>query len=281
MRHTTCIVFALLSAPALAHAQRPAAADVLKAASDYLVQYTGKLATVAAEEVYTQRDTASVQINRRLQSDLVLIGHDGGSISAFRDVFAIDGNPVRERDDRLLKSFNSPIVAAAHAEATAFTEQAVRYYISPNLRILDLPTTTLEFLRPVNQDSSEFSVDGVRKQDGVQVATLKFKARTTSGLLPTPEGSQAEGRVWVEIGTGIVRQTELLVHGATFSFKVTTKYKFEPALGLWVPAELVQFVDIRSAAGGFSNMGGGGQMGGRQSVEGRVQYSGYRRAKKE
>ena len=65
-------------------AQKPAVPDLLKAVGDYLLQYTEKLATIAAEEEYTQRQPEATQASRRLNSDIVLIGHKGGSISAFR-----------------------------------------------------------------------------------------------------------------------------------------------------------------------------------------------------
>jgi hypothetical protein len=261
----------------LAAAQKPAVADILKVAGDYLLQYGEKLSTVAAEEEYTQRDLDVRQGSRRLRSDFVLIGHKGGSISTFRDVFEVDGSAVRQRDDRLLKVFDTVMVSAAHGEASTWTEEAARYYLSPNLRLLDLPTTALEFLRPVNQDACDFSVERVRNENGKQVATLTFKARTTEGVLATPEGAITEGRVWVEVSTGTIRQTELLVHGKGYSFRTTTKYAHEPALDLWLPTELVQLLDLSSAAGGFSNMGAGGHLGARQSLEGRARYMRFRR----
>ena len=258
-------------------AQKPAVPDLLKAVGDYLLQYTEKLATIAAEEEYTQRQPEATQASRRLNSDIVLIGHKGGSISAFRDAFAIDGNPIRQRDDRLLKLFDSAIVAAAHAQATALTDEAARYYMSPNLRMLDLPTLALDYFRPLNHDAAEFSVDGVRNQNGVQVATLRFKTQGSSDAVATPEGATTEGRAWVEVATGTIRQTELIVHGKNFNFSATTKYSLDPGLGIWVPTELVQRSEVTSAAGGFSNMGAGGQSGARLSLEGRARYTKFRR----
>jgi hypothetical protein len=258
-------------------AQKPAVPDVLKAVGDYLLRYSENLSTVAAEEEYTQRQLDVGQASRRLHSDIVLIGHKGGSITAFRDLIAVDANPIRQRDDRLLKLFDSTMVAKAHAEASALTDEAVRHYMSSNLRMLDLPTFALDYLRPVNQDASDFSIDGVRNQNGVQVATLRFKARHTSDVVPTPTGAATDGRAWVEVGTGTIRQTELIVHAKNFSFTATTKYSLDPALGMWVPTELVQRIEISSAAGGFSNMGAGGHLGARQTFEGLARYTKFRR----
>jgi hypothetical protein len=277
LRRTGCLVIVIICASSPAVAQKPAVPDVLKAVGDYLLGYSEKLSTVAAEEELTQRQLDVGQASRRLNSDIVLIGHKGGSISAFRDVFAVDNNPVRQRDDRLLKLFDSAIVAAAHAEAAALTEEAARYYMSANLRLLDLPTLALDYLRPLNQDSSAFTLDGVRNQKGVQVATLRFRALRASDVVPAPEGAITDGRAWVEVATGTIRQTELIIHGKNFSFTATTKYALDPALGMWVPTELLQNVDVTSAAGGFSNMGAGGISGARQTMEGRARYTKFRR----
>ncbi len=249
----------------------------MKAVGDYLVRYSENLSTLVAEEEYTQRQPDVTQVSRRLNSDVVFIGHKGGSISAFRDLYAVDNNPVRQRDDRLLKLFDTTIIAAAHAQAEALTDEALRYYMSPNLRMLDLPTLALDYLRPLNQDGSDFSLDGVRNQDGVQVAALRFKARGSSDAVPTPPGATTDGRVWVEVATGTIRQTELIVHGKGFNFSATTKYSLDRALGIWVPTELLQRVDLTSAPGGFSNMGAGGIAAARLSLESRSRYSKFRR----
>ena len=278
LRRTDYLAIAIVCTSSLAIvAQKPAVPDVLKAVGDYLVRYSENLSTLAAEEEYTQRQPDASQVSRRLHSDIVLIGHKSGSISAFRDLYAVDGNPIRQRDDRLLKLFDSAMVAAAHGEAAGLTDEAVRYYMSPNLQMLHLPTFALDYLRPLNQGASDFSVENVRNQDGVQVATLRFKARGGSDVVPTPKGAETDGRAWVEVGTGTIRQTELIVHGKNFSFSATTKYSLDPALGMWLPTELVQRVDVSSGAGGLSNMGAGGQSSARQSLEGRARYSKFRR----
>jgi hypothetical protein len=277
-RCTDYLTMAIVCTASLAVlAQKPAVPDILKVVGDYVLRYSENLSTIAAEEEYTQRQLEATHGSRRLRSDIVLIGHKGGSISAFRDPFAMDGNPIRERDDRLLKLFDSAMVAAAHAQATAWTDEAVRHYMSPNLRLLDLPTLALDYFRPLNHDAAEFLVEGVRNQNGVQVATLGFKAHGRSDVVLTPEGATTEGRAWVEVATGTIRQTELVVNGKNFSLVATTKYSLDAGLGIWVPTELVQRVEITSAAGGFSTMGAGGHSGARQSLEGRAQYTKFRR----
>ena len=73
-----------------------------------------------------------------------------------------------------------------------------------------------------------------------------------------------------------LRRPELIVEGKGFSFGVTTNYTQDPGPGLWVPSEVSQMVDLTSG-GGMSNMGAGGNMGARQSLESRATYSKFRR----
>lgn len=270
---------ALLSGATLAtHAQKPQVADVLKTAGEYLAQHAQNLGAVVAEEEYTQREPAIPSANRRLVSDVIFIGLDNGQIAVYRDVGSIDGRDVRPRDGRLARLFASPPTQASQDEARAYTDEGVRYYMSPNLRTLDVPTLALEFLRPEFQSESEFSFDGgIRNQDGAQIATLKFKTDKNADVLPTPEGSTTSGKIWIDVTTGAVRQTELIVSAKQFTFRTTTKYVHDKGLDLWMPSEMTQLAEVSNAASGLSNMGAGGQMGSKQSVEGRARYSKYRR----
>ncbi len=275
----TLLALVILGGSTLAvHAQKPAVGDVVKSAGDYLTQYSQKLGTVIAEEEYTQREPAIPSGNRRLQSDVAILGLDSGQIAVFRDVVAIDGREVRAKDDRLAKLFASAPTQASQEQASAFAEEGLRHYLSPNLRMLDIPTLALEFFRTENQSQSEFSLDGgLRNQDGAQVATVKFKVNKDATVLPTPEGATTSGKAWIDVATGIIRQTELVVTGKNFNFKTTTKYTHDKGLDLWLPSEVSQLVDVSLAASGLSNMGEGGQMGAKQSLEGRARYSKYRR----
>ena len=262
----------------LADAQKPQLADVLKTAGAYLSEYSQTIA-VTAEEDYVQRDTTTSSAPRRLQSDIVLVGIGNGVVIGHRDVFAVDSSKIRERDERLLKLFRVPDPASAQGAAKAIEDEGAHYYLSPNLRTLDAPGLALEFLREANQANSEFAIEGVRKMGDAQIATLKFSERPTSRILPTPEGAQTSGKFWIDVATGAVTQTELTVdHRQLFRFHIATKFVKDTTVGLWVPAEVLQDVDVRTpTTNAHSNMGAGGQLGSRRSFEGRIKYSKYRR----
>ena len=282
--HPICLAVAVLTGSSLvAHAQQPTKRDVLvpevlKTAGESLKQYAQKVGALVAEEEYTQREPVIPSANRRLLSDVAFVGLDNGQIAVYRDVAALDAREVRPKEERLAKLFASGPTQASQDQARAWTDEGVRYYMSPNLRTLDIPTLALEFVRAENQYQSEFTFDGgIRNQDGAQIATLRFKTDKNADVLPTPEGSTTSGKIWVDVATGTVRQTELIVTAKNFNFKTTTKYAHEKDLDLWVPSEMIQLAEVSNAAAGLSNMGAGGQMGSKQSLEGRARYSKYRR----
>jgi hypothetical protein len=282
--HPMCLAAMVLAGSSfVVQAQKPrvpdiTVPDVLKTAGAYLQQYAQKLGAVVAEEEYTQREPAIPSANRRLVSEVAFIGLDNGQIAVFRDVASIDGRDVRPKEDRLAKLFASTPTQASQEQGKALTDEGARHYIGQNLRTLDIPTLALEFLRAEYQSQSEFTFDGgIRNQDGAQIATLKFKTDKNADVLPTPEGSTTSGKIWIDIATGAVRQTELVVTAKQFNFKTTTKYAHDKGLDLWVPSEMSQLTDVSNAAAGLSNMGAGGQMGSKESLEGRARYSKYRR----
>ena len=264
--------------PLAAGAQKPQLADILKAAGAYLSEYSQTLA-VTAEEDYVQRDTTTSSAPRRLQSDIVLVGIGNGVVIGHRDTFAVDSTKIRERDERLLKLFRTGTPAAGQEPAKAMEEDSAHYYLSPNLRTLDAPGLALEFLREANQPNSEFGIESIKSLDGAQVAIVKFTERPASRILPTPEGAKTSGKFWIDVATGVVRQTDLTVdHREYFRFHIATKFANDATVGAWVPVEVLQDVDVRTPTNNaHSNMGAGGQLGSRRSFEGRIKYSKYRR----
>jgi hypothetical protein len=253
----------------------PALPEVLKSCGDYVAQYAEKLGAVGAEEQYTQYETSSGQMAtpKRVNTDVVWVGLGDRGVMGFRDAFAIDNAPLRQRDDRLLSLFKT-LTSSSVQQATALTDDSVRQYLSPNLHALDQPLIALAFLRKENQERSTFKLEGVKSMNGAQVATVKFNERGSERLVPSAEGGPAVGRFWIDVATGAVRQTELGLVGKAANVTVTVKYAADQATGLWLPAEMVQHFDISSGGSGeSSNMGSGGGYGAHQALEGRATYT--------
>ena len=263
------------------HAQpAPSVADLLQAADNYLVQYSQRLSAIAAQEEYVQYDTSAdkVRAPRRLSADVVLYGLGDGSVAAFRDVLAIDDAAVHPRDERLTGLFSKDVPLSSLEQARRLTDDSVKHYFSPNLHALDQPTLALEFLRKANQSRSTFKVESVKATGGVQIAVLRFTESQTPRLVPVAGGGAAQGRFWIDVASGTIRQTELGITSKDVSVRATVKYAQEPAVGLWLPVEMSQQIATSGpGSSSFSNMGGGPGYRMRESLEARAIYSKFRK----
>ena len=274
------ILLALVLLPASLHGQKPPALpDLLKSASDYVTQFAHQLGTVAADEEFMQYETSTGRMGtpKRINSVVVFMGQDDGSIGAFRDVVAIDSVPVRPKDDRLAALFRSPS-AASVTTAQQMSDDAVRAYMNPNLHLLDRPLLALDLLRAENQATWTYKIEGMKSVDGVQTAVVKFNEKGKGYLTAN---LSAVGRYWIEPATGAVRQTELGFSGGG-NLHGTVKFTKAAQLDVLVPSELSETVELSAGGNGMGEMGGatgGGQMGARQAFEGRATYANYRRVK--
>jgi hypothetical protein len=273
------VLLALPAAPIQAQ-KAQALPELLKLASDYLAQYAHDLGTVAADEEFTQYETSTGRMGtpKRVNSIIILIGQDDGTIGSFRDVVAIDSVPVRPKDDRLAALFKTP-TAASVATAQEMTDDAVKAYISPSLHVLDRPLLALDLLRAENQGNWTYKIEGTKTLDGAQVAIVKFNEKGRGHLLPD---AAAVGRYWIDQSTGAIHQTELGFSARNANVHSTVKFAKDAQLGVLVPSELSETVESSSAGAGMGDMGGAtgsGQMGAHQGLEGRATYAKFRRAR--
>jgi hypothetical protein len=270
---------ALLVPAAPMHAQNaPALPDILKAAGEYLVQYSRQLGAVAADEEWVQTDTSSGQmaVPKRVESEFVLLGGGNGTFAEFRDVVAIDKAPVHPADGRLLALFKAPSRATLPG-AQQMTQDALRYYLSGNLHALDQPALALVYFQAENQSHSTFKLDGVKKMDGRLTATVRFSEQGTPRLIPSGIDGGGVGRAWIDTETGAIRQTELGISSKSASASVNVKYVTDKTTGLWLPSEMYQQIRVSdSGTGEASTMGGGAGYGSSASMEGRASYAKFR-----
>ena len=108
---------ALLTVPV--GAQTAGLRDVLARLDSYLLSYEERLATVVAEETYRQSVEHGSEANRSttsrtLRSDFALtLTPDNKHWAGYRDTFDVDGNPVRDRDERLQRLLSDGAVGQA------------------------------------------------------------------------------------------------------------------------------------------------------------------------
>jgi hypothetical protein len=155
-------------------AQAPDSPDsVLDRAGDYVAMYERTFVGLVIEETYRQdargrsstdsRGFAVEAPNQRrdLRSDLLLVRAPAGDRwIEFRDVFEVDGKPVRDRAERLAKLFLQPS-ASAQRQVEDIAAASARYNIGGVNRNINLPVLALTVLEPQNR--AWFSFKGGKK----------------------------------------------------------------------------------------------------------------------
>jgi hypothetical protein len=290
-RSRSLIVSAVLCALAAATpaAQKPQLPDLLKKTADYLAGYSKTLTGINAEEDYTQRDvTVSVSGEyRHLKSDMTFIGLGDGTIASFRDVFEADGKTTRERGPSRLGTLLATPTQAAVNSAQELTGASTNYFLDMLRPAIDRPTLALEYVREDNQSKSDFKIDGFKKMNGVDVAVLHFTERRPSSgqgvavppVLQLPNGATASGRITVEVATGAVRQTEMLVEGGGnigVHARILVGYDTPPKMSVLVPVSMDQTYDMTAGGSGESttmDTCGSGSCGVRRSFDCHAKYS--------
>ena len=138
-------------------AQEPSLATVLQHAGAYVDEFEHQLSSIVAEESYRQqlRRAGSGFVagpgHREMQSDLLLVKPAGSAEwMQYRDVFEVDGNRIRDRDQRLVRLFLEPPASVA-AQKAAILRESARYNIGTIARTMNTPVLALTALEPANQ----------------------------------------------------------------------------------------------------------------------------------
>jgi VWFA-related protein len=243
----------------------PALAALLEKAARYVVGYEDAFRDLVAEEAYDQQ-TLALQQRRHTRSEVVFTMLEAPfAWGTFRDVFEVDGQPVRDRDARLERLFVYQDRSTLD-QARAIRSESARYSLGL-YRDFNDPTAPLMFLLPQNQRRFRFEAKGRRRfpeGEGVEVrfqelerpTMIRWKGRTD---LPT------HGRFWIDPQNGTVFRSDisfrLPVDAVDIGVnprtaRITVDYRYERRLALWVPKEMKELYP---------------------GLQARAEYSGYRR----
>jgi hypothetical protein len=234
----------------------PDAASVLRAVGAYLAQYERDISAIVAQEDYTQQYVPPFQAGgrfggrveeRRLKSDLLVLTDPTQGWVTFRDVFEVDGRPVRDHDQRLAKLFANPS-ADARVQARTITSEGARFNLNvPGIsadRTLNVPMAALLFFREPFQSRSTFSVEDVERVDGRPVVVLNFVEQAMPRIIRSPTNLAMTGKGWIEPESGRVLRTALDYTLASGAFSTTASivvsYSENARLKMWMPASMTE-----------------------------------------
>ena len=241
--------------------------EVLARATSYVDQLHDQLMGVVMEERYEQRAwTPGVGAlggsyqRRTLQSDYLLIQPEGADrYYGFRDVFEVNGDPVRDQQDRLTELFLDPS-ASSQTQIQGILRDSARFNIGDVVRNTNTPTLALLFLRSEYRLRFEFTrsrnrsprlgVDEPENVDNMWV--VEFLENWSTTLIGGRNGRNlpAQGRFWLEADSGRVLVTELVLEDSEMDSTITVKYKADANLGHSVPVEMRERYANRRAGSG-------------------------------
>lgn len=261
MKFLRVLAVFLAAVPALA--QTPEVDAVLDKAAEYVSAYKRDFVGIVADETYHQdtrggrtgTDLRGFPIEapgqkRNLKSDVLLVrAPDGDRWMQFRDVFEVDGKPVRDRTDRLTKLFLQPSRSVEKQIQDIATESA-RYNIGGVNRTINLPVFALTVLEDHNRPW--FSFAGSRKKDSPAgpLWDVEYHEERGGTLIRTngDESMPVRGHFSVEAATGRVLSSELLAENAGLKAQIDVTYAMEPSLGMLVPREMREKYSLKDGS---------------------------------
>lgn len=253
-------------------AQPPELDDLLDKVADYVAQYKRDFVGVVADESYRQEarrgprgtDLRGFPVDaprekRDLKADVLFVRAPSADVwMQFRDVYEVDGKPVRDRAERLAKLFLEPSRSAEKQVENIATESA-RYNIGDVNRTINLPVLPLALLETGNRPWVTFT--GSRKK---HVWDLEFREERGGTLIRTT-GSQSmpsRGRFLIDADTGRVLESDLIAESGSLRARIEVTYAPEPSLGgMLVPSVMREKYNLKDGS----------------VIEGRASYNRFRR----
>jgi hypothetical protein len=250
------------ASPPLLPTYRAELAELLLRVGEYVAEYERSFSDLLAEETYAQRVApwalkngvsvrACTVCKRTTRADLVFVRLTGEiPWASYRDVFEVDGRKVREHEQRLVKLLSNSS-ADTGEQTRKLLAASADYNIGPVKRTVNLPTLPLLFLLRRNQERFEFRLGGRRMIGATEAVELVFRETSRPTFVKGPWNADlpAQGRFWVNAARAAVVRSEVeFAFGAEAEARVTTDYRPEPALAMWVPAEMREhFGDVPNA----------------------------------
>lgn len=240
--------------------------ELLERAGRYVVEYGEQMSLVIGVEHYAQwmQNADFIRpVAKQLVSEFALV-RTKDDWDGFRDVYEVDGKPVLDRQNRLLKLFmESPAVAIEQGRKIA--AESSRYNMGSIQRNFNVPTTALFFMQPANQERFKFKRTGEDTIDGVPVWKVRYEETRKPTIIRTSQGKDmpVRGTMWIDPIQGRILKTHMEITAAAMltagtpgasggrgvplvdrhvnsSASITVTYTQEPKLGLLVPAEMLE-----------------------------------------
>ena len=270
----------VLASPSPGAAQEASLWSVLVRATHYVEEFETRLSGVVMEERYQQRASVppavrgiagDAVVRVTLRSDYLLVQPEGAHRHfGFRDVFEVNGNRVRDRDERLTRLFLDA-GSSLDRRVQGILADSARYNVGDIRRTTNTPTLALLFLRQSYKRGFEFErvadrapALGIEQPESAGVWVVSYRETSPTTVVRGGDGRNvpARGAFWIEPATGRVLASELILEDYAVESLVTVLYGMPEELGHLVPVEMREtYHNLRSGS----------------EVEGTATYSHFRR----
>ena len=221
---------------------------LLTRAAAYLADYEKAFSSVVSEERYVQMRTdmrvdrsplaGSRYVARELKSDVIAAAGTGHAWVSFRDVYAVDGGQVRDRDERLQKLFLDP-KSDPMPKARAIADEGARFNLGTVSRNVNSPEMPLTFLAADNQPRSKFKLRGTEKIDGVETRIIEFDETGRPTIVRSGKDDlPVSGRFWVEPASGRVMKAAARFEAPGVIGEITVTFGYIEKLRMWMPVAM-------------------------------------------
>jgi hypothetical protein len=237
---------------------------VLSSAMRYVMNYEQQFALLLAEELYQQelqrppnpgdnlsrsnpgggmRAGGALTV-QTFKSDFLLVqlGMDGEGWMPFRDTFEVKGKKIRERDDRLLKLFQTNY-EQAFDRAARFNEASNKHHLGNVARTINIPTLGMMLLHPRVNERFEFTDGGEETIAGRVLRKALYREAARPTLIRTTRGRDLAltGTIWIDPFSGAVVKTEMNAADPAVRCQVTVTFRRDQELEMWVPEKMEEY----------------------------------------
>lgn len=235
---------------------------VLSRTATYVENYGDRIAGLVVEESYVQDvqvvNRFGYRVNlgrgpthRTLKSDLLLVRNENSDAwMQIRDVFEVDGKPVRDHSDRLQKLFTQS-KANWTTQADKIMRESTRHNIGDIERTINMPILAMAILDRSTQTGFQF-VFGPPPDTPTDLPTqpafvpppgalvVGFTEQQVRSLITSPQGKnlKSRGRFWITVPGGEVMMSELRVDDFTVAAIVHVAYQAREGFSAPVPVEM-------------------------------------------
>lgn len=231
-----CLLAATFAAPLIAEKPQSAniaAESLITKAAAYVTEYRERLTYLMATERYKQTLSGGLtqyDMEESLASDVYFVYVPSDKVwMAIRDVEVVDGKALKEREN-VRAILNSGQTGAARA----LKDKNAKYNLGTIMRNFNEPTLALHVLDDDHRPHFSFT----KQTSSRGRTTFSFAENSAPTLIINTDGKPAfsRGELTIDDATGRVERSVLRVKLGSVDAAMTTTFRADDKLKMWVPA---------------------------------------------